>query len=181
MRNKGLSTFLVANDAQKLLLGRSVRSFPVHGQPTARADRTRQMLQICQKLQCLANTSILTMIYTRSICVRTRNRSNGNPFLVCNRPFQLSTFPATASRVCEHESSAAEDGCARRKVGSFVRVIQNKHLIFLRTIFPLQLSIYQNCRFWCRFIQGKTFPVPDVNHAVVISESHLISFPRTSV
>ena len=71
-----------------------------------------------KKLQCLTDPSILTMICKRFIYVLTRNWSNDNPFLVYNRPFQLSTFPATASRVCERDPSAPEDGCTRRKVGN---------------------------------------------------------------
>ena len=47
---------------------------------------------------------------------KVKNRSNDNPFLVCNRPFQLSTFPATASRVCERDPGAQEGGSTRRKV-----------------------------------------------------------------
>ena len=114
----GRGIILVANDAQKRLLGLSVRLFPVHARPTARAERTRQMLQIFQKLECLTDPSILTMICKRFIYVLTRNWSNDNPFLVYNRPLQLSTFPATASRVCERDPSALEGGCTRRKVGN---------------------------------------------------------------
>ena len=102
----GRGNILVANDALKRLLGLSVRLFPVHARPTARAERTRQMLQILKKLQCLTDPSILTMICKRFIYVLTRNRSNDNQVLVYNRPFQLSTFPATASRVCERDPSA---------------------------------------------------------------------------
>ena len=58
------------------------------------------------KWQCLTDTSILTMICTRYIYVLTRNRNNDNPFLAYNRPFQLSTFQATASCVCERDPSA---------------------------------------------------------------------------
>ena len=114
----GRENILVANDAKKRLLGLSVRLFPVHARPTARAERTRQMLQIFQKLQCLTDPSILTMICKRFIYVLTRNWSNDNPFLVYNRPLQLSTFPATTSRVCEHDPVAPEGGCTRRKVGN---------------------------------------------------------------
>ena len=71
---------------------------PVHARQTARAEEVRQMLQIFQKLQCLTDTSILTMICKRFVYLLTRNRSNDNPFLAYNRPFQLSTFPATASQ-----------------------------------------------------------------------------------
>ena len=107
---------LVANDALKRLLGLSVQLFPVHARPTAQAEGTRQMLQIFQKLQCLTDASILAMICTRFIYVLTSNRSNDNPFLAYNRPFQLSTFPATASRVCKRHPSALEVWCTRRKV-----------------------------------------------------------------
>ena len=74
------------------------------------------MLQIFQKLQCLTDPSILTMSCKRFIYVLTGNWSNDNPFLVYNRPFQLSKFPATASRVCERDPSALEGGCTRRKL-----------------------------------------------------------------
>ena len=86
----------------------STELFPVHARPTARAEGIRQMLQIFQKLQCLTDTSILAMICTRFIYVLTRNLNNHNPFLAYNRPFQLSTLPATAFRVCERGPSALE-------------------------------------------------------------------------
>ena len=99
-------------------MGLSVRLFPVHARPTVRAERTRQMLQIFQKLQYLTDTSTLTMICKRFIYVLTRNWSNDDPFLAYNQPFQLSTFPATASRVCERDPSALEGGYTRRKYGN---------------------------------------------------------------
>ena len=66
------------------------------------------MLQIFQKLHCLTDKSILTMICKRFMYLLTRNRSNDNPFLAYNWPFQLSTFPATASCVCKRDPSALE-------------------------------------------------------------------------
>ena len=79
----------------------SVRLFPVHARLTARAKRARQMLQIFKKLQCLTDTSILSMICKRFIDLLNRNRSNDNPFLAYNQPLQLSTFqrplPVSAS------------------------------------------------------------------------------------
>ena len=83
----GRGDILVANDAWKWLLGLSVRLFPIHAWPTARAKRIWQMLQIFQKLQCLTDTSILIVICPCFIYVLTRNRSNDNPFLAYTRPF----------------------------------------------------------------------------------------------
>ena len=82
------------------------------------SPRTQQMLQIFQNLQCWTDTAIRTMICTRFIFLLTGNRSNHNPFLACNRPFQPPTFPATASHVCERDSSAPKVGYTRRKVGN---------------------------------------------------------------
>ena len=78
--------------------------------------KTRQMLQIFQKLQCLTDPSILTMIYKRFIYVLTRNWSNDNPFLVYNRPFQLSTFPATASVSASVTPAHSEVGAPEGKL-----------------------------------------------------------------
>ena len=54
------------------------------------------------------------MICKRFIYVLTRNWSNDNPFLVYNRPFQLSTFPATlpvsASVTPAHPKVGAPEG-----------------------------------------------------------------------
>ena len=63
-----------------------------------------------QILKCLTDTSILTMIDKRFsfICVLTRNQSNDIRFLTHNRPFQLSTFPATTFRVCERVHPKAD-------------------------------------------------------------------------
>ena len=109
---------LVGNDALKRLLGLLVGLIPVHARPTARAEMTRQILQIFQKLQSLTDTLTLTIIFTRFIYVLTRNRSYDDPSFAYNRPCLLSTFPATASRVRELDPSALESGCVRRKVGN---------------------------------------------------------------
>ena len=50
--------------------------------------------------------NILTMICKRFIYLLTKSRSNDN--LAYNRSFRLSTFPATASCVCECDPSALE-------------------------------------------------------------------------
>ena len=138
-----------------------------------------------KKLQYLTDTSILTMI-CKHIYQLTRNRSNDNPFLAYNRPFNCQHFqPATASRVCERDRSALEKVNAPEGkweiVTIFLRGSKTNIWFFLHIVFPEQLLNYRNCHFWCRFMQSKTFPVPDVNLAVVISESHLTSFPRTDV
>ena len=76
----------------------------------------------------------------RFIYVLTRNYSNDNPFLVYNRSLQLSTFPATASRVCECDPSALEGGCTRRKVGNCNDLSWGSKTIiwfFLRIVFSL--------------------------------------------
>ena len=144
--------------------------------------RARQMLQMFQKLQCLNDTSILTKICKRLVYPLTRNRSNGNLFLAYNRPFQLLTFQATASRVCERDPSAHEKEGAPEGQLEIVTIfgIQNKHLIFCALYSPYS-CYYIRIVISGVVLQSKTFPVPYVDHAVVTSESHLTSFPRARV
>ena len=154
-----------------------------HAWPTAWAERTLQMLQIFQKLQCLTDPSILTMICKRFIYVLTRNWSNDDPFLVYNRPFQLSTFPATASRVCERDPSAPKGGCTEGKLE--IATICNgdpkqtfdffAHCILPTIIVTLELSFLvffytvKNVSFTKCQPRGGHFRIP------------LTSFPRTGV
>ena len=141
---------------------------------TARTVMTRQMLQIFQKLQ-----SILTMICRRFICVLSRNRSYDNPVFAYNRPYQLSTCPVTAYRVPERDPSALEGGYARRKVGNCndLQGESKANICYILCImFSLKLLMYLNCHFWWRVVQPKTFPVRDISHTVVVSESHWTSF-----
>ena len=95
-----------------------------------------------------------------------------------NRPFQLSTFPATASRVCERDPSAPEGklGIATICNGDPKQTFD----FFAHCILPIIIDILE-LSFLVFFYTVKTFPLPDVNHVVVISESHLTSFPRTGV
>ena len=51
---------------------------------------------------------------------------------------------------------------------------------FAHCILPTIVNILE-LSFLVSFYKVKTFPLPDVNHVVVISESHLTSFPRTGV
>ena len=76
---------------------------------TSRKDTTN--VANMPKLQFLNDTSILTMICARIIRVLA---SKDNLFLACIWPFQLSTFPVTASRVCECDPNALEGGCTRK-------------------------------------------------------------------
>ena len=85
---------LVANDSQKQLLG-------------------QDMAIVASKWHINTNHDFICFIY-----VLTRTRNTDNKFLAYNRPFQLSTFPAIASRVCERDPSAPEGGCTPRKVGN---------------------------------------------------------------
>ena len=140
-------TFWLPMTRSKRLLGLSVRLFPVHARPTARAERTRQMLQIFQKLQCLTDPSILTLICKRFIYVLTRNWSNDNPFLVYDDWSALSIVNISSERF---PCLRAWPQRARRwvhpkeswKLQRFEMGIQNKYLIFLRIIFSLKFLIY---------------------------------------
>ena len=130
----GRGYILVANDAKKRLLGLSVRLFPVHARPTARAERTRQMLQIFQKLQCLTDPSILIMICKRFIYVLTRNWSNDNPFLVYNFNISSDRFPCL--RAWPQRTRRWVHPKESWKLQRFVMGIQNKHLIFCALYSP---------------------------------------------
>ena len=73
------------------------------------------MLQIFQKLQCLADTSVVTMICTGFICVLTRNRSYDNPFVHIIIPINCHHFqqplPISASVTPVHlKVGAPEEG-----------------------------------------------------------------------
>ena len=91
------------------------------------------------------DTSILTMICKRFIYLLTRNRSNDNPFLASNRPFQPSTFPATASRVCERDPSALEKVGATEGMLEIVATFTGdpKHTldIYAHCILPIVVNI----------------------------------------
>ena len=100
----------------------------------------RQMLQIFQKLQCLTDPSILTMICKRFIYVLTRNWSNDNPFLCIIGPFNCQhsqrPLPVSASVTPAHPRRWVHPK-ESWKLQQFVMGIQNKHLIFLRIVFSL--------------------------------------------
>ena len=139
------------------------------------------MLQIFPKLQCLTDTLILIMISTLLVGLPTINRSNDNSSLACNRPFQLSTFAATATRLLVRYPSALEGGCTLRKFGNSNDLLggwKTNICDFLRSCVPRTIVDISESSFLLSF---ETFHVPDFNHAVIISESNLTSFLRTWV
>ena len=104
------------------------------------------MLQIFHKLQSLIDTSILTMICTRFICALIRNRIDDNPIFTCNQSYLLSTFPATASRVCKRDCSAPESVAPEGKL-EIVTIGKGNH----KQTFVIFCALYSpyNCwRIW---------------------------------
>ena len=61
---------------REAIAGAVGKAIPVLARPTARPERTREMLQIFQKLQCWTDTMILTTIDICFICVLTNNWRN---------------------------------------------------------------------------------------------------------
>ena len=79
----------------EVVAGMMVRLFPIQVWPKVWRKKTHKVLQIFQNLQCLNNTSILTMIRTHIICVLTRYQRTDNSFLWNTRPIQLLRFTTT--------------------------------------------------------------------------------------
>ena len=108
--------------------------------------------------------------FTCFMNVLTRNRSNDNPFLACNRSFQHFQWPlsVSGSMTPVHPKASAPKG--KFEIVAICMGEPKQTFDFLHMVFSPELSI-----------QSETFLVPDVNHTVVIFVSHLASFPRTRV
>ena len=97
-----------------------------------------------KEIQSVNDTLILTMIYTRFVCVLTRNRS-----CAYNRPHQLLAFPGIASRVHALDPNAPS-GSTRRKFGNSIDLPGG---IKQQTFYFCALHSFYN-RWWIWFVMG---------------------------
>ena len=105
-----------------------------------------QMLQIFQKLQCLTDTSILTMICKRFIYVLTIIKLMTILFLCIIGPFNCQhlqrPLPMSASVTPVHSDVSAPEG--KLEIATIYKVDPKQTFDFLRIVFSLRLLIYQN-------------------------------------